>query len=809
MTKISWCRLAAIVALMCGGLAASPVLAQSVFVNELHYDNAGADTAEAIEIAGPAGTDLTGWSIVLYNGESASRRVYHRRTLAGSIPDQGAGFGTLAFVYPPNTIQNGAPDGLALVAPDGSVVQFLSYEGTFIAADGPAAELTSTDIGVTESGATPLGYSLQLTGTGTQYGHFTWTAARVESFGAVNAGQRFGTTGAEFGACGEPATRVHSIQGAGLTSPYAGTRGVVIEGIIVGAFQDPTNGLQGLFVQEPAQREDGDPSTPEGMFVFTGATPSPDVLALTMGDVVRVQGTVTEFNTGGVVLTELTGLTQLQWCGRGEVAALPLTLPLAVDDTLERYEGMLVALSGPLAVTDVNNLGIFGEVTLAPSALITPTQVAFPGAAAVELQAANNRSRIIIDDASARARQNLEPTRYPAGGLSAFNTLRVGQTMVGTLYGIVDHRFGSYRIQPIDFTTFGFDAATNPRPAVPPAVGGRMKIASFNVLNYFTTLTSAGAVCGPSARLGCRGADDEVEFTRQRAKLIAAITALDPQIAGLLELENNGSVAIADLVAGLNAATAPGRYAYIDTGTVGTDAIKVGLLYQPDRVTPIGAHAVLDASVDPRAITTLNRPSVAQTFAPSDSKERFTVVVNHFKSKGSACSATATSAFADPDTGDGQGNCNLTRLSMAYALRDWLVQDPTGSGDPRVLLLGDFNAYALEDPIRLLTQSGYTNLADAFVGREAYSYVFGGQRGTLDYAFANDAMRRFVTGAAEWHINADEPPALDYNLDWTTSIARSPSQQANYYAPIPARASDHDPLVIGLDFGLESKESRQ
>ena len=168
-------------------IAASP----SVFINEIHYDNSGGDTGEAVEVAGPAGTDLAGWTIALYNGSSSQLSVYDTIPLSGVIPDQDNGYGTLAF--PRAGIQNGSPDGLALVDGSSAVVQFLCYEGTFTAASGPAAGMTCDDIGVSEGSSTPVGDSLQLAGTGTGYADFSWTGPIANTFGAVNTGQHFGT----------------------------------------------------------------------------------------------------------------------------------------------------------------------------------------------------------------------------------------------------------------------------------------------------------------------------------------------------------------------------------------------------------------------------------------------------------------------------------------------------------------------------------------------------------------------------------------------------------------------------------------
>jgi len=163
----------------------------SIFINEIHYDNISADTGEAIEIAGPAGTNLSGWSLALYNGNPSQLNVYNTISLSGIIPDQQNGFGTLSFFEP--GIQNGFPggDGIALVDAVTNVVQFLSYEGSFSVASGPAAGLTSTDIGVSESNSTLVGNSLQLTGTGNVFADFSWATSMVNTFGSVNSGQTF------------------------------------------------------------------------------------------------------------------------------------------------------------------------------------------------------------------------------------------------------------------------------------------------------------------------------------------------------------------------------------------------------------------------------------------------------------------------------------------------------------------------------------------------------------------------------------------------------------------------------------------
>ena len=257
-----------------------------------------------------------------------------------------------------------------------------------------------------------------------------------------------------------------------------------------------------------------------------------------------------------------------------------------------------------------------------------------------------------------------------------------------------------------------------------------------------------------------------------------------------MEMENTTGVEpLADIVAGL-----PG-YAYIDTGVVGTDAIRVGIIYKTSAVTPFGSYAVLDSSVDPRFIDTRNRPALAQTFEETATGERFTLVVNHLKSKGSGCGA------GDDDTTTGQGNCNGTRTLAAQALSDWLAGDPTGSGDPDVLIIGDMNSYAKEDPIVTLRNAGYTDLVGAFGGPSAYGYVFDGQLGYLDHALANASLSPQVAGVAEWHINADEIPLFDYNDDVRTADEATFEEESDtlpLYEPNAFRTSDHDPVIIGL-----------
>jgi predicted extracellular nuclease len=571
------------------------------------------------------------------------------------------------------------------------------------------------------------------------------------------------------GACGDPGRFVHEVQGSGATSPLVGTA-VEIEGIVVGDYQG-TGGLEGFYVQEEAADADADPATSEGVFVFEDFG-----LDVATGDVVRVAGTVTEFFN----LTEVNNVTSVEKCGNAPMpAAVQVDLPREQLDEFEPYEGMVVEFAETLTVTETFVLGRFGEVLLSSDGrLMTPTAIAEPGAPAIAQLTANDLNQVVLDDGSNV--ENPDPVRYPEGGLSAGNPVRSGYTVTG-LDGVLDFRFGSYRVQPTAEVDF---VETNPRPATPADLGGeRIRVGAYNVLNYFNGNGLGGGF--PTAR----GAETPLEFERQRTKIIEAIVGLDADILGLMELENDAkpNSAIEDLVAGLNAKTGAGTYAFIDTGIVGTDAIRVGILYQPGRVSAVGDFAVLDSTVDPAFIDTRNRPVIAQTFEENDTGARLTVAVNHLKSKGSACDG-------DPDTGDGQGNCNATRTAAAAALVAWLANDPTNSGDPDRMIIGDLNAYALEDPIDEIKGAGYRDLIQERLAPGAYSFVFDGMSGYLDHALASESVVPQVTGITEWHINADEPIALDYNTNF-----KSAGQIATFYGPTPYRSSDHDPVLVGLD----------
>lgn len=587
--------------------------------------------------------------------------------------------------------------------------------------------------------------------------------------------------------------RIHDVQGSGASSPLEG-QSIIVEGIVTGDFQDgdadEQSNLRGFYVQEEDADADADPSTSEGIFVFDGSTP----LDVNVGDKVRVNGTASEFFGD----TQISA-SQVEIIGSGSVSVtnvfLPATGVLLVNSeyiaNLEQYEGMLVTFPDMLTVTELFNLDRFGELLLSQGGrLVQFTSNNAPDAAglAAHLQEIGSRS-IMLDDGLTI--QNADPIRYPDPGLPNMvdASVRAGDSVVG-LTGNIRYSRGSggsgdetYRLMP---TTEPFFVVDNARPASAPDVGGTLHVASFNVLNYFTTLDGNGSICGPGMDQGCRGADSQDEFDRQRTKLITALLTLDADIVGLVEIENNSTAALQSIVDGLNVTAGAGSYDFINNGTIGDDAIRVGLIYQTASVTPFGSSAILDSSVDPLFNDEKNRPALGQSFQEIATAGVFTVAINHLKSKGAPCDDVG-----DPDIGDGQANCNSTRTDAAIALTNWLATDPTGSGDTDSLILGDLNAYLREDPVIAIENAGYTNLLDTFVVGDAYSFLFNGQIGTLDHALSSADLTGQVTGAAAWHINADEADATDYNLDF----GRNPDI---FDGAILYRASDHDPIVVGL-----------
>jgi hypothetical protein len=379
---------------------------------------------------------------------------------------------------------------------------------------------------------------------------------------------------------------------------------------------------------------------------------------------------------------------------------------------------------------------------------------------------------IVLDDGTTR--QNPNPIPY----IGADNTHRAGDTVTG-LTGVLDYgpinastpAATDYRLHPVAPVVF---TRANPRTAAPDPVGGNVKIASMNTLNYFTTIDTGALICGPAADQGCRGADNASELTRQRAKLVAALQAIDADVVGLMEMENTNDAATVDLAGAIG-------YAYVSPPAPGTDAIRVGLIYKPGTVTPVGPAQNYQTNSG-GYVPLFDRPPLAQTFQHNATGELFTVVVNHFKSKGSCPVAPG-----DPDRDTGQGCWNAKRTAQANALLDFVsALRPT---DPDIVVLGDLNSYGAEDPIVALEAGGLVSQEQKIPAASRYTYIFDGQSGNLDHMMTTPTLDTQVVGVTIWHINADEPSVIDYNTEF---------KPQDLFAANPYRASDHDPTVLGV-----------
>ncbi|MER7167228.1 ExeM/NucH family extracellular endonuclease [Micromonospora sp. NPDC000207] len=741
--------------------------AQTPTISEIHYDNAGTDVGEAVEVEAPVGFDLTGWQIVLYNG--ANGAPYHTRTLTQTVPAAGV----VVAEYPTDGIQNGSPDGLALVEPGGRVAEFLTYEGTFTAVGGPASGLTGTDIGVQETASTPVGHSLQkIDGT--------WRPPAPNTFGVRNGGGGDPDPDPDPGTgCTVAVDRtIAQVQGTGNATPLAGTR-VTVEGVVTADHR--TGGYNGVYLQTAGSGGDrpvAGGTASDGVFVYL-TTNTANHPAVAVGDRVRVTGTATEFN--GLTQISIAGRADVQVCQRGVPLPEPVPVTLPLDDAArESVESMLVTPVGRFAVSEVYNVNRFGEIALTAGEqpARTPTDVAAPGSDEARKVAADNRAaRLLLDDGRTT---NLSNAGLAPPYLSRAEPVRVGDQVETFGPTVLSYGFSEWRLQPTTPVDADTPAAgrttfksTNPRTAAPVDVGGDVKVASFNVLNYFVHF-------GGDAR----GADDEAALAKQEAKIVSAISALDSDVVALEEIENSVRFDAADpqkalkrLVGALNRADGAGTWDYVRTpadlpAPAQQDVITTAIIFKPAAVAPKGASR----SVDDETVWFNAREPIAQTFTAGSVD--FTVVVNHFKSK----SGTGTGDNAD--AGDGQGAFNGDRVRQARALTAFV--DTLGT--PDVLLLGDFNAYTYEDPMRVLYDGDYRNLNDT--GKT--SYVFGGESGSLDHVVASPSLAARVTGVDVWQINAVESYAFQYD------------GHPAFFAPDAYRASDHNPLVVGIRTGTET-----
>ena len=742
-------------------IGAGPSLGQAAFINEIHYDNIGKDTGEAIEVAGPAGTDLSGWAIALYNGRNGT--LYRTKSLSGIIPDQANEFGTISFSFP-KSIQNGAPDGIALVA-NGKVVQFLSYEGTFTAVGGPADGMTSTDIRVAESNSTPVEFSLQLKGTGTAPDDFFWSIPTQSSFGTANAEQVFGTDAASAAPLASPPVlRICEIQGAGHTSPHEGEQ-VSTRGIVTAVARN------GFYFQDSTG--DGDERTSDGMFVYTKKAPK-----VSGGDEVQVTDTVIEYIPGGAAtnnlsITEFSLPDRIQIVSTGNPIPAPVVLGAAgrqpptgvIDDDnfaifdpaedgidfYESLEGMLVEVQDAVAISPTNR---FGEIVVLADA----------GAG----QQLNSRGGLNLTPHTLHPQRiQLDDSLLPG----AMPAAQVGDAL-GDVHGPVSYRFGNFEVLVLTEPVVE-SAGLAPETTALVGTAQHLTVGSFNVFNLDPNDDDKSADLADG------------QFATIADQIVHRLGA--PDVLALQEVQDNSGAAndgttSADqtaqtLIAAIAAAGGP-RYEYADVAPPdGADGgqpggnIRVAYLYQPGRVALIGSVQRIEDTDGDDAFRNSRKPLKA-VFDFKGTK--LTVINCHFSSK---YGSPPLFGRIQPPTNGGLAK----RLAQAAFIHDLVAEMLAADPNANIVVLGDFNEYPFplapvqpppDDVLKTLagTPPILFNLGGEADRNLAYSYNFQGISQQLDYLLVSSALLALRPEFDHVHVNTE----------------------------FPNQASDHDPILARL-----------
>lgn len=565
-----------------------------------------------------------------------------------------------------------------------------------------------------------------------------------------------------------------------------------VRGVITADYRY-ANGFSGFYVQTPDTKARANVSNAIFVYIPNSST----VKGGQVGDEVILRGRLTTYQNQ----LQLDQLQQdIQTCNSNmanQVQPISLELPFASltggsTHSPQRYQGMLVKLPQTLTVSENYNYGRYGELSLSLGRLYIPTNL-YPALSpeAKALAQKNLLSKIIFDDGY----NNQNRTPWLPTNFSAANTLRSGYQLKNA-EGILEYRFNGWRVQPV----LGRNqpeviTQTNPRQSVITKNANHIRVASFNVLNY-----DNGTTGFPTER----GATTQAEFDKQHRKIVSALKAIDADVYGLMEIANNGygpNSAIAHLTSDLGS-----DWKYVvpeNLDRLGGDAIAVAIIYNSKRVRPLNKPVVLD-------LGDKNRTTLAQSFQAVRGNKTFTVIPNHLKSK--SCSGVDANS-TDADQKDGQGCWNPTRVKAVDQIVQWLAKNPTQAPKQNALLVGDMNSYAKEEPILSFEKANYKVLLnDTKVGQgtQAYSYVFGvasdangnGGAGNLDHAIADASLYPKVVRTFAWHINADEPTALDYNEEYKTD-----EQKTLFYGEDAYRSSDHDPVIVDLD--LNGKDSSQ
>lgn len=793
-------------------------------------------TNKFVELGNPTDRPVSvdGWSVQYRSATGTGAPSVGK--LAGSVPAHGTYLvqmgsnGTAGQALPePDAVTGLNPSGstgtlvladqaTALSLPAGpvaagtpGVVDLLGYgtSNTFETAVATTGTANTVPDGLTRAGTTD---------TDSNAADFTRSATITPENAAGGAGQPTDPT--EPTEPTEPATpaervTIAQLQGTGDASPYVG-RTVTTDGVVTAVYA--TGGFAGYTVQTAGTGGAVDLTThtaSDAVFVYSAATAG----SVAIGDAVRLTGSVSEF----AGLTELTvpsaaGLTRLPAAGVVQPVPATLAFPRA-DAQRETLESMLLAPQGDYTVADNHTTNQYGEIVLATGTqrLVQPTEVARPGSPEAAAVAADNAARAVtLDDGASTNFLSAANQSIPVSWLTQ-GPVTVGAAATFTAPVVLDRRNDAWKFQPTTPVTGATPAADLPasfsdvRTAAPEDVGGDLRLAGFNVLNYFPTTGDQLTGCTyytdrdgdpVTVRGGCdaRGAANADDLARQQVKIVAAINGLGADVVSLEEIENSArfgkdrDAAVATLVAALNRATGKDTWAYAGSPAqlpASEDVIRLALIYKKDRVQPVGGSTIL---TDSTAFANARQP-LAQAFAPvttkpgkgkapkPSAKDTFLVIANHFKSKGSGTGA-------DADQGDGQGASNASRVRQSEALVAFSTAMQRSAGTDKVFMLGDFNAYSQEDPVAVLDRAGYTDLGPAQDASE-WSYVFDGLSGSLDHVFASPAALRTVTGVDVWNINSVESVGLEYS--------RYDYNVTDLYREDVRRASDHDPILVGID----------
>jgi predicted extracellular nuclease len=599
---------------------------------------------------------------------------------------------------------------------------------------------------------------------------------------------------------------IAEIQGTGDASPLLGRAVTTTPSVVTAVYgQGSTAELRGFVIQTPGTGgADRDLTTAsDAVFVFMGSA----AFDVAIGDLISVTGTAGEFSG----LTQIGGAVQIAEVTGTSPAVEPVT-GLRWADTVDRrenLESMLYASAERFTVSDTFPLLRFGELGLTSAELpLQPTEVGRPSSAAAAARAARNLAiRVNLDDGSNRGftRTATLPAR-PLPYLSVGVDVAIGDRLRLIEPVIVDFRNGVWKFNPTTPTVPGDEPAVVRQVSDDPVprVGGALSVASFNVLNYFTTTGQGRTACTGgnldtdgsfNVTFDCdvRGAWDAADLQRQQSKIVAALNRLDADVVGLMEIENSVALgeqpdeALASLVGALNRAAGFRKWSYVPSSDqlpdpADQDVITNALIYQPRWVRLDGPAYALGDAAGPDGPFANARTPIAASFSAWASGDPVLVVVNHLKSKSTGPDAVGDNA----DRGDGQGAFNGDRVRQATALRAWVPSVQRRAGTSAVALIGDFNAYGREDPLQVLYDAGYADAAPD----DEWSYSFGGLLGSLDHVLLNGPARVRLTRADLWNVNAGESPALEYATYKTTAD--------DYYTAGPRRSSDHDPVVVGL-----------